>query len=93
MADAEIENGEGKWSTNQGQEIGGVSAELAGKGIIEGAEIFEIDEEEARVLEEALSVREVVVAGFEVSDEFLELLEEGVIGGAGFRFGAAAVVP
>lgn len=43
-------------------------------------------------MEKALSVREDIVVGLEVSDEFLELLDDGVVGGGGCRF-AANVVP
>lgn len=44
-------------------------------------------------MEEALSVREDVVGGLEVSDELLEFLEEGVVRiGAGLPSGAGAVI-
>ena len=52
-----------------------------------------MDEEELGVVEEAFSVREDIV-GQEGSDELLELLEDGVVGGGSVGVaGAVAVIP
>lgn len=44
-------------------------------------EIFEVNEEELGVMEEAFSVGKDVLLGLESSDELLELEEYGVVGG------------
>jgi hypothetical protein len=43
-------------------------------------------------MKKSLSVRENIVTGLEVSDEFFEFLEDSVIGNGGFTF-ATTVVP
>jgi len=44
-------------------------------------------------MEKAFPVREDIVTGLEVTDEFFEFLEDGVVGDGGIGFAAAAVVP
>jgi hypothetical protein len=43
-------------------------------------------------MKKSLSVRENIVTGLEISDEFFEFLEDSMIGSGGFTF-ATAVVP
>lgn len=68
----------------QGEEIGGGRAEFGGEIGVEGVEIFHVDEEGVRVVEEAFTVREDIVASLEVTDELFEFEEERVVGSVGF---------
>ena len=74
----------------QGKVIGGGSAEQFVEIVLFG-EIFEVDEEEFRVLDEAFSVEEdigLILAGV-ASDELLELAEDGVAARRLLRIAAA----
>ncbi|GMN69649.1 hypothetical protein TIFTF001_038695 [Ficus carica] len=66
----------------QRQEIGGRRAELGREIGVEGMEIFEVDEQELRVVEEAFSVGKDGLLGLEASNELLELLENGMVAGS-----------
>jgi glycerol-3-phosphate responsive antiterminator len=77
----------------QRKNIGRGRSEFRRKIRVKRVKIFHIDEKIFGIVEKAFSVREDIVTGLEVTDEFFEFLEDGVVGDGVIGFTATAVVP